>query len=144
MRARPLLDDFANVTTDGKAEMVKSTQDLAAAIDSSGTCMFTNVMFPPEQLAAMVDAACEGGWDMQRMYDVGERIWNLERQFNLAAGFSRADDSLPQRTLTEPARGGAANGQVAELDMLLEQYYEFRGWDADGVPRAETLSRLDL
>ncbi len=144
MRARPLLDDFANVTTDGKVELVKSTQDLAAAIDSSGTCMFTNVMFPPERLAAMLDAACDGGWDLERMYAVGERIWNLERRFNLAAGFSRDDDSLPARTLTEPARAGAAKGQVAQLEELLDDYYRLRGWDNDGVPLPPTLERLGL
>ena len=144
MRARPLLDDFANVTTDGKAELVKTTQDLAAAIDSSGTCMFTNVMFPPERLAEMLDAACDGGWDLARLYDVGERIWNLERRFNLAAGFGREDDCLPERTLTEPARAGAASGQVAELANMLDDYYQLRGWDADGVPLPATLGRLGL
>lgn len=144
MRARPLLDDFARVTTDGKAELVKNTQDLAAAIDSSGTCMFTNVMFPPEHLADMIDAACDGGWDLDRLHEVGERIWNLERRFNLDAGFSRDDDSLPARTLTEPAKAGAASGQVAELAPLLDEYYALRGWDDDGVPRAETLARLGL
>jgi aldehyde:ferredoxin oxidoreductase len=144
MRARPLLDDFARVTTDGKAELVKTTQDLAAAIDSSGTCMFTNVMFPAEYLAAMIDAACDGGWNLERMYEVGERIWNLERRFNLAAGFGRTDDCLPERTLTEPAQAGAGKGQVAELSELLDEYYALRGWDSAGVPLAQTLSRLGL
>jgi aldehyde:ferredoxin oxidoreductase len=144
MRARPLLDDFANVSSEGKASLVKNTQDLAGAIDCSGTCMFTNVMFPPEHLAEMIDAACEGGWDLERMLSVGERTWNMERQFNLAAGFGKDDDCLPERTLTEPARAGAANGQVAELEALLAEYYELRGWDSDGVPLADTLRRLDL
>ncbi|MCP4388414.1 MAG: aldehyde ferredoxin oxidoreductase, partial [Gammaproteobacteria bacterium] len=144
MRARPLLDDFANVSSEGKANLVITTQDLAGAIDSSGTCMFTNVMFPPEQLAEIIDAACEGDWDLERMLTVGERIWNMERQFNLAAGFSKDDDCLPEHTMTEPARAGAANGQVAELATLLAEYYELRGWDRDGVPLADTLQRLDL
>jgi len=144
MRARPLLDDFANVSSEGKASLVKNTQDLAGAIDCSGTCMFTNVMFPPEHLAEMIDAACEGGWDLERMLSVGERTWNMERQFNLAAGFGKDDDCLPERTLTEPARAGAANGQVAELEALLAEYYELRGWDSDGVPLADTLRRLEL
>jgi aldehyde:ferredoxin oxidoreductase len=144
MRARPLLHDFANVTTEGKAELVKTTQDLAGAIDSSGICMFTNVMFPPEHLAQMLDAACEGDWDLERLQAVGERIWNLERQFNLAAGFTRADDCLPERTTTEPAVGGAADGQVADISQMLAEYYSLRGWDQEGVPRDETLARLEL
>ncbi|UCH39336.1 MAG: aldehyde ferredoxin oxidoreductase family protein [Gammaproteobacteria bacterium] len=144
MRARPLLHDFANVTTDGKASLVKDTQDLAGFIDSSGICVFTNVMFPPEHLAEMIAAACDGDWSLERLYTVGERIWNLERQFNLAAGFTRQDDCLPERTTTEPAKAGAAKGQVAELSTLLDEYYDLRGWDADGVPLAQTLARLDL
>ena len=78
------------------------------------------------------------------MQDVGERIWNLERQFNLAAGFTRADDCLPERTTREPARGGAADGQVADITQMLADYYSLRGWDKDGVPLAATLSRLEL
>ena len=144
MRARPLLHDFANITTDGKAELVKTTQDLAGAIDSSGICMFTNVMFPPEHLAEMLDAACDGDWSLERMHEVGERIWNLERQFNLAAGFSRADDRLPERTVTEPAVGGAADGEIADIESMLEEYYALRGWDAQGVPLRDTLARLGL
>ena len=144
MRARPLQHDFANVTTEGKAELVKTTQDLAGAIDSSGICMFTNVMFPPEHLAQMLDAACDGDWTLERMHDVGERIWNLERQFNLAAGFTRADDCLPVRTTTEPAVGGAADGEVADITDMLAEYYALRGWDENGVPLAATLARLGL
>jgi len=144
MRARPLVDDFANVTTEGKAEMVKTTQDLVAAIDSSGICVFTNAMFPSEQLAEMLNAACDGGWDLQRLHRVGERIWNLERRFNLAAGFSKSDDRLPERTVTEPARGGAGSGQVADLSIMLNEYYQLRGWGEDGVPLAATLDRLAL
>jgi aldehyde:ferredoxin oxidoreductase len=144
MRARPLMDDFAHVTTEGKADLVRSTQDLAGAIDSSGICMFTNAMSPPEHLAQMLDAACEGDWNLDRLQDVGERIWNLERQFNLAAGFTRADDCLPERTTIEPARGGAADGQVADISQMLEEYYALRGWDQFGVPLPQTLARLGL
>ena len=144
MRARPLLHDFANITTEGKAELVKTTQDIAGAIDSSGICMFTNAMFPPEHLAEMLDAACEGDWTMERMHEIGERIWNLERRFNLAAGFTGADDRLPQRTTTEPAVGGAADGQVADIGTMLEEYYALRGWDESGIPTETTLARLGL
>jgi aldehyde:ferredoxin oxidoreductase len=144
MRARPLVDDFTNVSTDGKARLVKTTQDLVAFIDSSGTCVFTNGMFQPQHLAAMIDAACVGDWSLERLYAVGERIWNMERRFNLAAGFTRQDDRLPQRTTLEPARVGAAKGQVADLSMLLDEYYELRGWDRQGVPLADTLARLNL
>ena len=144
MRARPLMHDFGHITTEGKAELVKSTQDLVGAIDSSGICMFTQAMIDQGHLADMVSAACEGEWDLARLMAVGERIWNMERQFNLEAGFSRADDCLPSRTVTEAARGGAADGEVADIASMLIEYYALRGWDEDGVPRPETLQRLGL
>ena len=144
MRARPFMDDFSNVSTEGKAELVKTTQDLIGAIDSAGLCMFANAIFPPEHLTAMIDAACDGDWTLDRLRETGERIWNLERQFNLAAGFTIADDVLPKRTVNEPASGGAGDGQVADLSTMLSEYYSLRGWDAQGIPLAETIQRLDL
>ena len=87
---------------------------------------------------------CEGEWTLERMQLVGERVWNLERQFNLDAGFTRADDRLPERTVTQPAVGGAADGEVADISAMLVEYYSLRGWDEDGVPLESTLSRLGL
>jgi aldehyde:ferredoxin oxidoreductase len=71
-------------------------------------------------------------------------VWNLERQFNLAAGLTKADDTLPKRLLTEPAASGPAKGKVNELARMLPEYYQERGWSPDGVPTAETLARLAL
>jgi aldehyde:ferredoxin oxidoreductase len=68
----------------------------------------------------------------------------MERQFNLAAGFTRDDDTLPHRVLNEPAKGGAGDGQMLELDSMLDEYYTLRGWNEQGVPNAETLKRLGL
>ncbi len=144
MRARPVVSDLGGVTTEGKVELVKTTQDFVAAFDSAGLCIFSSGMFPPEHFAAMIDAACAGDWTLERLYETGERIWNLERQFNNAAGFTRVDDCLPERVVNEPARGGAGTGEVADIDAMLVEYYELRGWDAQGVPRSETLQRLGL
>jgi aldehyde:ferredoxin oxidoreductase len=71
-------------------------------------------------------------------------VWNLERQFNMAAGLTAADDSLPKRLLEDPAPSGTAKGKVNQLDIMLPEYYELRGWSADGVPTKETLDRLGL
>ena len=76
--------------------------------------------------------------------ETGERIWNTERQFNLDAGFTKADDTLPKRILEEPAPSGTAKGKVVELDKMLPEYYKLRGWDEDGVPEKKTLKRLGL
>ena len=78
------------------------------------------------------------------MRETGERIWNLERQFNLRAGLTSRDDTLPKRLLEEPAPSGTAKGLVAKLPQMLPEYYALRGWSADGRPTQETLTRLGL
>lgn len=125
--------------------MVKETQDFIAAVDSSGLCLFSGFSgFSGELVASHIDAACTGEWDLNRLQETGERIWNLERQFNLAAGLTAGDDTLPPRILTEPAPSGAAKGLVCRLDVMLPMYYQLRGWDETGVPSSETLGRLGL
>ena len=130
--------------TDGKPELVKAFQDATAAVDSSGLCVFTTFAWTLEDIAPQIDAACEGGWTAESMMEAGERIWNLERQFNLDAGLTKADDTLPKRLLTEAAKTGPAKGKVNELGKMLPHYYEIRGWNTDGVPTKDTLNRLAL
>ena len=128
--------------TDGKAELVKGSQDATAAVDSAGLCVFSTFAWTLEDIAPQIDAACEGEWTVDRLVETGERIWNLERQFNMAAGITAADDTLPERLLKEAAKTGPATGKVAGLHEMLPQYYELRGWSAEGVPTEDTLQRL--
>ena len=78
------------------------------------------------------------------MLKAGERIWNLERMFNMKAGFTKEDDTLPKRLLEEPAPRRPAKGHVVELAKMLEEYYELRGWDENGLPTEEKLEELGL
>jgi len=145
LRASPYEDDFKSTEIEGKAKVVKETQDEVAFIDSSGLCLFPNgAGWLPEHYAQLIDAACSGDWDLGGLLHIGERIWNLERQFNLAAGLGKADDTLPRRILEEPAKSGVAKGLVSRLGEMLPEYYQLRGWDDDGTPTANTLARLDL
>ena len=132
------------LVTEGKAGLVKAFQDLTAAVDSSGTCVFTTFALTGDDIAPMIDAACEGDWGVERLNEVGERIWNMERQYNIAAGFTGADDTLPERMLKDIAKTGSAKGSVNRLDEMLPEYYQVRGWDESGVPTQDTLSRLSL
>ena len=114
-------------------------------IDSTGLCLFTGESgWGIEPFQEQIDAACEGDWSLERLLETGERIWNLERLFNLKAGLTAADDTLPKRMLEEPAPSGTAKGKVNELGKMLPEYYDYRGWTADGVPTQETLARLGL
>jgi aldehyde:ferredoxin oxidoreductase len=130
--------------TDGKAGLVKAFQDATAVFDSSGLCLFTSFAWTLDNVAPQIDAACDGDWSVERLLEVGERIWNLERNFNLAAGFTGKDDNLPARLLKDAAKTGPAEGKTNGLAAMLPEYYEVRGWTPDGVPTNETMSRLGL
>ncbi len=132
------------LVTEGKAALVKAFQDATAAVDSTGLCIFTTFAWSLEDIAPQVDAACEGEWTVEKLLEVGERIWNLERKFNLDAGITPDQDTLPQRILKEAAKTGPAKGLVNGLDKMLPEYYELRGWTPDGKPTPETLQRFGL
>ncbi|WP_018229612.1 aldehyde ferredoxin oxidoreductase family protein [Methyloversatilis universalis] len=131
-------------TTEGKPALVKAFQDATAVVDSSGLCVFTTFAWALSDIQPQLQAACEGDWSMEKLDLMGERIWNMERQFNNAAGFTRKDDDLPPRLKTEAAKAGPAKGLVSGIDKMIPEYYELRGWDSEGRPTAETVARLGL
>ncbi len=130
--------------TDGKPELVKAFQDATALVDSSGLCLFTTFAWGMDNIAPQIDGACEGDWTVEKCLEVGERIWNLERDFNNAAGFTSNDDKLPKRLLEEAIKSGPTAGQVNRLGEMLPKYYELRGWTDQGELTAETRQRLSL
>ncbi len=130
--------------TDGKAALVKAFQDATAAFDSAGICIFTSFAWTLEDVAPQINAACEGEWTADKLLEIGERIWNLERKFNMDAGFTGKDDTLPQRLLKDAAKTGPAKGLTNGLGKMLPEYYKLRGWTDKGVPSNETMSRLAL
>lgn len=132
------------LATEGKPELVKAFQDATAVFDAAGICIFTSFAWTLADVQPQVAAACEGDWSMDKLNLVGERIWNMERQFNLAAGLTAKDDNLPPRLTSEPAKTGPAKGLVNGLAKMLPEYYQVRGWTPDGVPTGETLERLGL
>jgi len=128
----------------GKPELVKAFQDATAAFDSAGICIFTSFAWGLADVAPQVAAACGDEFTLENLSLIGERIWNLERDFNNRAGFTSKDDSLPKRLLTEAANSGPAKGKVNELGKMLPIYYDIRGWDSDGQLKPETRERLSL
>ncbi|MEN9905109.1 MAG: hypothetical protein RLZZ555_1674, partial [Pseudomonadota bacterium] len=132
------------LTAEGKPGLVKAFQDATAAFDSAGICIFTSFAWGLADVAPQVAAACGEEFTTEELEKIGERIWNMEREFNNAAGFTAKDDSLPPRLLTEPAQTGPAKGLVNQLPEMLPKYYALRGWDAEGRPSAETKARLGL
>src|SRR6056300_186092 len=105
--------------TDGKPELVKAFQDATALVDSAGLCVFTTFAWGMDNIAPQIDAACAGDWSVENCLETGERLWNMERLFNEAAGFTADDDKLPKRLLEEVIKHGPTEGQVNRLGEML-------------------------
>jgi aldehyde:ferredoxin oxidoreductase len=132
------------LSADGKPELVKAFQDATGVFDSAGICIFTSFAWGLADVQPQVAAACGEEFTLENLSIIGERIWNMERDFNNRAGFTAKDDTLPKRLLTEPAKTGPAKGLVSKLPEMLPKYYEARGWDAGGNLKPETRTRLGL
>jgi aldehyde:ferredoxin oxidoreductase len=129
---------------EGKPQWVKTFQDLTAAIDATGMCLFTSFALGAEDYADLLSAATGMKVDAGELLKIGERIWNLQKLYNIKRGFSRKDDTLPARLLTEPLKEGAPAGQVSRIHEMLDEYYTLRGWDPEGTPTKEKLRELGL
>jgi len=132
------------LTTEGKAKWVITFQDLFATCDSLVLCKFVTFAFGAEEFADMLSAAT--GWNLTAddVMKIGERIYNLERAFNIREGFKgRDEDTLPKRLLEEPMPEGPVKGYVVKLNEMLDEYYNLRGWK-DGVPTKDKLKELGL
>ncbi|MBU3092329.1 aldehyde ferredoxin oxidoreductase family protein [Clostridium sp. CF011] len=135
------LDRFS---LEGKATWVKIFQDLTASIDSLGLCLFTSFAMGAQDYANLYNAVCGTEHTAESILDSGDRIWNIERQFNLQAGIDATQDTLPKRLLEEPIPEGPSKGNVHRLSELLPSYYNERGWNEKGIPTEEKLKELGL
>lgn len=137
--------DTKDQSGNGKAKPVRNSQDNIAVVDSSGLCVFPmGAGWQFDDYRELLNAACGRDWSKDDLRQIGERIWNLERRFNERAGFTGADDTLPKRLLETPAPSGTAKGKVCELDKMLKEYYELRGWNPDGSIPDELLQKLQI
>lgn len=136
-----LIDRFQ---VQGKSSFVILHQNTAAAIDSLVVCKFVHLGVAEEYYARVLSAVTGISYATGDLIRMGERVWNLERLYNLRAGFTREDDILPDRLLTSAPQDGPSKGWVVQLEPMLKEYYRGRGWDQDGVPKPETLAGLEL
>ena len=140
-------------TIEGKGKLTKWNQDVRTATSDCPTmCVFLldMAMAPkaPENTAALMEGVTGLPFAPEEVTRVGERINNLARAFNVRDGFQRAEDTLPERLMTEPLQSGASKGQLIskeDLRAMLDEYYTVRGWDLNtGVPTREKLVELNL
>ncbi len=132
-----------------QGRLAAETEDRSAVMDSLIVCKFLRHCFDDlyEEGAAMLRAVT--GWDMtpEELATVAERVTNLKKTFNEREGWRREDDTLPERILTEALATGVAAGSVLsreDLDLMIEGYYEARGWTRDGRIAPDTCERLGL
>ena len=122
---------------EGKGELTKLLQDLFAFMDSLDVCKFSSFAEGAEEYAAQFSAYT--GWEItdDDVLKIGERIYNLERYYNNLAGHGAGSDYLPERFLKEPSTMPGSEGHVCELDQMLEEYYQARGWENGVVPESK-------
>ena len=137
------------LATKYKPLLVKDGEDFGAVVDSVGVCksggtfVFAELHWP--DIAAALEAATGMEMPVERLRRIGERIYNLQRCYNVRHGITRADDRLPRRFTDEPSPSGNAQGQVIDLEPMLDEYYRLRGWDPEtGWPTSEKLRQLGL
>lgn len=131
-------------STSGKPEMTVIFQNLTTAVDSLILCEFTMFALETVQYAKLLSAATGIEFADEEVMKIGERIWNIERLYNLREGITAKDDTLPKRLMEEPMPEGPSKGRVNMLSKMLPSYYQFRGWDEKGVPTKEKLQELGL
>lgn len=137
----PVLVDRDKV--EGKAGLVILFQNLSAAMDSLVLCRFTTFAFSVEDYAELLSAATAFSVSGKDLLRIGERIWNLERLFNLREGFTAKDDSLPPRFFSPLPEGGSRN-RIVHLEEMLTEYYKLRGWNNQGIPTDSQKNQLNL
>jgi aldehyde:ferredoxin oxidoreductase len=149
----PVPNEVDRFAAEGKGKLTKWNQDVrSATCDAPTMCAFLLDMAVPaiatQNTADLMEAVTGLVFTAEEVEKVGERINNLARAFNVREGFSRDDDTLPQRLMTEPLKAGASKGQVIskeDLKLMLDEYYTARGWDIrTGVPTRKKLKELGL
>ncbi|MFW9915038.1 MAG: aldehyde ferredoxin oxidoreductase family protein [Candidatus Thorarchaeota archaeon] len=128
-----------------EARVCKDFEDAFSVFDAIGGCKFMGMVLTAEDWAILISKLM--GWDDFTENDfrkTGERIYNLQRVYNIREGLTRANDTLPSRLLEDPLPDGPAKGHVVHLEPLLDAYYGYRGWDKEGRPTLARLQELGL
>jgi aldehyde:ferredoxin oxidoreductase len=149
----PVPHPVDRLSIEGKGKLTMWNQDLrTAAADCPTLCVFIfdMALMPAaaQNTATLLEAVTGLPFTAEEVVKVGERVNNVARAFNVLEGFTRADDTFPERLMTESLQAGASKGQLvseADLKVMLDEYYTERGWDlATGKPTRKKLLELGL
>ncbi|MFZ1038451.1 MAG: aldehyde ferredoxin oxidoreductase C-terminal domain-containing protein, partial [Candidatus Bathyarchaeia archaeon] len=138
------------VAEKGRGKLVKDMEDVYNLIDSFIVCKFSRGTYYKElpDMARLYTLVTGFEMTPEQLKQAGERIQNAARLFNIREGLTRKDDTLPWKVMHDPIPDeGPSKGAFvsqAELDLLLDDYYEARGWTKEGVPSVEKLKELGM
>jgi aldehyde:ferredoxin oxidoreductase len=127
----------------GKGELVMIFQNVHAFSDSMDLCKFSAFAMGAEEYAQQYSVMVGVPFTADDVLKTGDRIYNLERHYNNLAGFKEGSDTLPKRFTEEASTMPGSEGHVCELDDMLAEYYEKRGWEDGVVPEAK-LKELEI
>ncbi len=135
-------DRFAE---DGKAELVKELSDIDALANSAIICKFPidQAIFEWEEIQEVLYYVTGYKYTQEELQRIGERSINIERMFNYREGFSKEDDTLPDRFLEETLEGPSSE-ETVDLEKMLKEYYSVRGWNEEGEPKKKKLEELEI
>jgi aldehyde:ferredoxin oxidoreductase len=136
-------DDYQGTTSEGKAALVYNSENYGILANSLSICHYVAYIVRPETLLEVFNAVTGFGFTFADLMKSGMRDWTLKRGFNNLLGITKKDDVLPKRIMTALEEGGAA-GSVPDMELLLREYYAFRGLDERGFPKEEKLVELGL
>jgi len=140
-----LRDDFDPHSSEDKPLLAKTMQEYMITFNALGLCKFLiRGHVTPAVIAEWVSKATGWDFDEKELLTAGERLFNLKRKINVGLGISRKDDTLPPRLLVHDRNEGAAAGSLPHLGKMLSEYYNLRGWSAEGIPLPQTLERLKI
>lgn len=142
------LTNIDRLSSEWKGYEVKTGEDFMTVYDTLGLCKFSRSLFWLEDdVLDAIEAVTDIRFEIGELMALGERIYNLQRLFNIREGFTRRDDYLPYRATHEPISNGVSKGSYVseeEFKDMLDQYYMARGWSKEGVPTKMHLKRLGL
>ena len=139
---KPLVLD--RLSLGGKAGILQVFENLTAVLDSLVLCPFSIFAFNEELCSALLLSAADIEISPAELLKIGERISNLERLYNLGAGFTCKDDTLPERLFENNGEGKRYGFSREEFETAIQEYYHYRGWDAYGIPAPEKLKELGI
>jgi len=128
----------------GKAGILQVFENLTAVLDSFVFCPYSGFALNEELGSSLLLSGAGMDISPAELLKIGERIYNLERMYNLKAGFTRKDDTLPERLFENEGENEGYGLPRQEFEAALQEYYHYRGWNEEGVPGSEKLKDLGI